>query len=92
MHAKDGMTPNVLSVAPDASTSAAGRLMLENKISGLPVVDGSGKLVGTEGDFLSRTEIGTQRQRARWIAFLIGPGRLADEYSRSSGVEGSGTS
>ena len=39
----------------------------------------------TEGDFLRRTEIGTQRQRARWIEFLIGPGRLADEYSRSSG-------
>jgi CBS domain-containing protein len=61
--------------------------MLQNRISGLPVVDGSGKLVGmvTEGDFLRRTEIGTQRQRARWIEFLIGPGRLADEYSRSSG-------
>ena len=78
---------HVLSVAPDASISAAARLMLQNRISGLPVVDGSGKLVGmvTEGDFLRRTEIGTQRRRARWIGFLIGPGRLADEYSRSSG-------
>ena len=87
MKAKDVMTPHVLSVAPDASTSAAAWLMLQNRISGLPVVDGSGKLVGmvTEGDFLRRTEIGTQRQRARWIEFLIGPGRLADEYSRSSG-------
>jgi len=87
MKAKDVMTPHVLSVAPDASISAAARLMLQNRISGLPVVDGSGKLVGmvTEGDFLRRTEIGTQRQRARWIEFLIGPGRLADEYSRSSG-------
>src|SRR6516162_611238 len=87
MKAKDVMTPHVLSVAPDASISAAARLMLQNRISGLPVVDGSGKLVGmiTEGDFLRRGEIGTQRQRARWIEFLIGPGRLADEYSRSSG-------
>ena len=87
MKAKDVMTPHVLSVAPDASTSAAAWLMLQNRISGLPVVDGSGKLVGmvTEGDFLRRTEIGTQRQRARWIEFLIGPGRLADEYARSSG-------
>ena len=87
MKAKDVMTPHVLSVAPDASISVAARLMLQNRISGLPVVDGSGNLVGmvTEGDFLRRTEIGTQRQRARWIEFLIGPGRLADEYSRSSG-------
>ena len=59
MKAKDVMTPHVLSVAPDASISAAARLMLQNRISGLPVVDGSGKLVGmvTEGDFLRRTEI-----------------------------------
>ena len=87
MKAKDVMTPHVLSVAPDASISTAVRLMLQYKISGLPVVDGLGKLVGivTEGDFLRRTEIGTQRRRARWIEFLIGPGRLADEYSRSSG-------
>jgi CBS domain-containing protein len=87
MNAKDVMTPSVLSVTPDASISAAARLMLQNKISGLPVIDGSGKLVGvvTEGDFLRRTEIETQRRRARWIEFFIGPGRLADEYVRSSG-------
>ena len=87
MHAKDVMTPIVISVASDAPISAAARLMLQNKISGLPVVDKSGKLVGivTEGDFLRRAEIGTQRRRARWIEFLIGPGQLADEYSRSSG-------
>jgi CBS domain-containing protein len=87
MHAKDVMTPIVISVASDAPISTAARLMLQNKISGLPVVDKSGKLVGivTEGDFLRRAEIGTQRRRARWIEFLIGPGQLADEYSRSSG-------
>ncbi len=87
MKAKDVMTTTVLSVAPDSSISAAAHLMLQNKISGLPVIDGTGKLAGivTEGDFLRRTEIGTQRRRPRWIEFFIGPGRLADEYSRSSG-------
>ena len=81
------MTPSVISTAPDASVSAAAHLMLQNKISGLPVIDSSGKLVGivTEGDFLRRSEIGTQRRRPRWIEFFVGPGRLADEYSRSSG-------
>ena len=55
------------------------RLMLQYRISGLPVVDAKGHLVGivTEGDFLRRGEIGTQRRRARWLEFLIGPGRLA---------------
>jgi CBS domain-containing protein len=87
MNAKDVMTPHVLSIAPDALISAAARLMLQNKISGLPVVDGSGKLVGiiTEGDFLRRPELATQRRRPRWIEFLVGSGRLADEYTRSSG-------
>ena len=37
------------------------------------------------GDLLRRTETGTQRRRSRWLEFLIGPGRLADEYTRSHG-------
>jgi CBS-domain-containing membrane protein len=61
--------------------------MLENRISGLPVTDARGNLVGivTEGDFLRRREIGTQRRRARWLEFLIAPGPLAAEYVRASG-------
>jgi CBS domain-containing protein len=60
----------------------AARLMLENRISGLPVVDAEGKLIGvvTEGDFLRRGEIDTQRHRPQWLEFIIGPGRLAEEY------------
>jgi CBS domain-containing protein len=61
--------------------------MLQYKISGLPVVDAAGTLVGmvTEGDFLRRVETDTQRRRPRWIEFLLGPGRLASEYVHSSG-------
>jgi CBS-domain-containing membrane protein len=40
------MTPDVLSVTPDESIFVAARLMLQKKISGLPVVDGLGNLVG----------------------------------------------
>ena len=61
--------------------------MLQRHISGSPVVDKQAHLVGivTEGDFLRRAETGTQRHRPRWLEFLIGPGRLADEYTRSHG-------
>ena len=47
------------------------RLMLQNRISGLPVVGRKGELVGmvTEGDFLRRGEIGTQRHHNRWLEF-----------------------
>jgi CBS domain-containing protein len=81
------MTPYVVSVLPDQSVFDAAKLMLEKKISGLPVVDDTGNLVGivTEGDFLRRAEIGTKRQRPRWVEFFMGPGRLADEYVRISG-------
>jgi CBS domain-containing protein len=87
MNAKDVMTTRVVSVGANASILQAAQLMLQNKISGLPVVDEGGHLVGlvTEGDFLRRGEIGTQRRRARWLEFLIGPGRLADEYVRACG-------
>jgi CBS domain-containing protein len=86
MKVSDVMTPGVLSVPPDASVAAAANLMLQKRISGVPVID-EGKLVGivSEGDFLRRAETGTGRQRPRWIEFFMGPGRLADEYVRLSG-------
>lgn len=85
MKAKDVMTPNVISIEPDASVLEALRLMLQHQISGLPVVDPNGDLVGivTEGDFLRRTETGTERKRPRWLEFLVGPGTLARDYVRS---------
>ena len=87
MKAMDVMTREIISIAPEASIMEAVRLMLQHKISGLPVVDAAGHLEGiiTEGDFLRRAETGTQRKRSRWVEFLLGPGRLADEYSQTSG-------
>jgi CBS domain-containing protein len=87
MNVKEVMTSPVISVSLDSSISEAIQLMLGRRISGLPVVDNDGRLVGivTEGDFLRRAETGTQRQRPRWLEFFIGPGRLADEYTRTHG-------
>jgi CBS domain-containing protein len=87
MKAKDVMTSPVVSVGPDASVLEAVRIMLQRHISGLPVIDKEGRLVGivTEGDFLRRAETGTQRRRPRWLEYLLGPGRLADEYTRTHG-------
>jgi CBS-domain-containing membrane protein len=86
MNVSDVMTPNVLSVPPDASVAEAAQLMLQKRISGVPVINDHGSLVGivTEGDFLRRAETGTGRRRPRWIEFFMGPGRLADEYVRLS--------
>jgi CBS-domain-containing membrane protein len=87
MNAREVMTTKVISIGSDAPVIQAIRLMLQNHISGLPVVDQTGAPVGmvTEGDFLRRGELGTQRQRNRWLEFLLGPGRLADEYVHARG-------
>jgi CBS domain-containing protein len=82
MNVKHIMTWPVFSIGPDATVLQAVQLMLRHKISGLPVVDADGNLLGivTEGDFLRRAETATERRRPNWLNFLVGPGRLADEY------------
>ena len=82
MNAADIMTKPVITVTPETKIAEAARLMLQHRISGLPVVDDRGRVVGivTEGDLLRRSEIGTERQRPRWVELLIGPGRLARDY------------
>ena len=87
MKAKDVMTSTVISVQPNATILQAARQMLQHHISGLPVIDQGGEIVGilSEGDFLRRRETATERRHSRWLEFLMGPGRLAVEYSHSHG-------
>jgi CBS domain-containing protein len=47
MQVKDVMTSPVISVEPDASIWQAVRIMLQRRISGLPVIDKHGRLVGS---------------------------------------------
>ncbi len=56
MHVIDLMTIDVLCVTPDTTLKEAARLMVEARISGLPVIDQGRHLVGiiTEADFLER--------------------------------------
>ena len=87
MKVADVMTRAVVTVRPDATVADAIRLMLDQKISGVPVVDDTGWLVGilTEGDLLRRVETGTERQRPKWLELLRSSGRKADEYVRERG-------
>ena len=56
MRVLDIMSIDVLTVSPEDSLKAAARRMVEAGVSGLPVIDSDGKLVGiiTEADFLER--------------------------------------
>lgn len=82
MKTGDVMTRTVTTVQPTDTVAEALRRMIDGHISGLPVVDQKGHLVGivTEGDFLRRVETGTDRQAKGWLAFLRDPGAVAEDY------------
>jgi CBS domain-containing protein len=86
-HARELMSRNVVAVGADFSVRDAIEIMLAHHISGLPVVDSHGKLVGilSEGDFLRRAEIGTEKRRGRWLSLLAGSDRVALDFVRQHG-------
>src|ERR1700741_60039 len=87
MRAHQVMTRPVYTILPDATIREAANLMLQRHVSGLPVVDAAGRLVGivSEGDFIRRSEIGTQRKRGRWLKFILGPGTAASDFVHEHG-------
>ncbi len=56
--AKDIMTRDVLVVKPDTSIEELSSILVNNEISGVPVVDDTGALIGivTENDLISRNK------------------------------------
>lgn len=87
MRAHQIMTRPVITVTPDTTIVDAANIMLQKHVSGLPVVDAAGKLVGiiSEGDFIRRSEIGTQRKRGRFLKFILGPGQEAADFVHEHG-------
>jgi CBS domain-containing protein len=85
MRAIDVMTSRVVTATPEMTVQDAAKLMINNRISGLPIVNGDRQLVGivTEGDLLRRTETGTERRRSRWSEWFSPNSRLAAEYIKS---------
>ncbi|WP_406867082.1 CBS domain-containing protein [Paraburkholderia fungorum] len=71
MLASDVMTSNVIAVTPDMTVREVAQIFVDNGISGAPVQDADGHVVGmiSEGDLLRRSEIGTdERPRSSWLA------------------------
>ncbi|HYG87829.1 MAG TPA: CBS domain-containing protein [Azospirillum sp.] len=81
------MTSPVITVAMDAAVTEIAELLLSRRISGVPVVDGEGKVVGivSEGDLLRRVESGTNRPRARWLEVLVDRSEQAVEFLKTHG-------
>jgi CBS domain-containing protein len=87
MRAHQIMTRPVITVTPETTIVEAANTMLHRHVSGLPVVSAVGKLIGivTEGDFIRRAEIGTERKHGRFMRFILGSGHAAADFVHEHG-------
>jgi CBS domain-containing protein len=78
------MTRDVATVTTDMTVAEVARLFAEKKISGVPVLDGHGVVVGvvSEADLLHRAEIKTERRHSWWSALFETDTTLAREFVR----------
>lgn len=85
MLARDIMTTNVCTFAPETSVLEAARLLVDRRISGAPVVDGANRVIGivSERDLIRRAELGTEKEWSGWREFLVARRTLAHEFIRS---------
>jgi CBS-domain-containing membrane protein len=89
MHASDIMTTPVITAPPDADVLDVVKLMIENRISALPIVTAGGNLIGlvSEGDLIRRSEIGARDYTSWWLAAIGGQMRLAEEFVKTHGMK-----
>jgi CBS domain-containing protein len=87
MHAHELMSRHVVTIGADAPLIDAIKTMLSHHISGLPVIDSDDKLIGilSEGDFIRRIEIGTEKRRGRWLSLLAASDQVALDFARQHG-------
>jgi CBS domain-containing protein len=87
MKAGDIMTAGAATIGAEASVADAARMMVQHHVSGIPVVETDGKMIGmvTERDLLRRAELGTEKQRPRWFNLWVMPGDDADDYVHAHG-------
>jgi len=89
--ASDVMVSNVITVGPNTTVKEIADILLNNRISAVPVVNENGTIVGivSEGDLLHRVESGTERAHSWWLDLLSGKEALAREFLKSHAVKAS---
>ena len=87
MRAVDVMTRDVITVGPNTTVSEIARLFLRRRISGVPVVDAEGAILGivSEGDLVRRVETETDARHSWWLELLSESPARAAEYAKSRG-------
>ncbi|MDH3743247.1 MAG: CBS domain-containing protein [Hyphomicrobiales bacterium] len=89
MHARDIMTSPVITARTDTAVLDVVKLMLDNAVSALPVVDDKDVLLGlvSEGDLIRRSELGARDYSSWWLAAIGGKVRLAEEFVKTHGMQ-----
>lgn len=72
--AADLMTKDILTVRPEMPVGDVARLILERKVTSLPVIDDEGKLVGIvgEGDLIRCSKAKRGANRSWWLNLMTG--------------------
>jgi len=88
MQVKEVMTTRVITVNTDDSVETCSKLLLEHNISGLPVLDQEGNLVGivTEGDLIrraSRIKAPGYLEILGGIIYLDSPKKFVEDIKRT---------
>src|SRR5260370_13265975 len=88
MQARDVMVSPVITIDKSATVRDVAKILLEKRISAVPVVDNIGKVVGiiTESDLMHRAEAGTERPYSWRVHFLAGAATIAADYVKSHAV------
>ena len=89
MKARDVMVSPVITVNDNDTVRDVARLLIAKRISAVPVVDSTGKLVGivTETDLMHRVETETERPSSWWLSLISGDRAIAAEYVKSHAVK-----
>jgi CBS domain-containing protein len=86
MLAREAMTPNPIAVPATLPIEECARILLDKRISALPVVDADGHVIGivSEGDLMRRRENGTERRYSWWLELLSDPQTMARDFVKST--------
>jgi CBS domain-containing protein len=83
------MTTTVHTVGPNTPVTEIARLLLDRRISGVPVVGDDGRVLGvvSEGDLMRRPESNTIPRRAWWLSLVASNDELARDYVKTHGTK-----
>jgi CBS-domain-containing membrane protein len=81
--AKDIISHHIISISSELSVLHAAQRLLQHRVSGLPVINAAGELIGvvTDTDILHHGKKAKRKHGPRWLGIVLRPGKLAEDYT-----------